>query len=92
MSAMQVHPWFKTGLPEGAGVMNTLILREDAMALPRQSAEELRILVKVGRCVCARARVCVGGGGCMRTCACMHVWVGEHQRCACALQAPPLTR
>ncbi|KIY95352.1 hypothetical protein MNEG_12611 [Monoraphidium neglectum] len=46
MSAIQVHPWFRTGLPEGAGVMNTLILRDDAAVIPRQSPDEIRLLVK----------------------------------------------
>jgi hypothetical protein len=46
MSQIQVHPWFKMGLPEGAGLMNTIILREDGANM-RQSPDHIRLLVKV---------------------------------------------
>ncbi|GBF97768.1 sulfur stress regulator [Raphidocelis subcapitata] len=46
MTAIQVHPWFKCGLPDGAGVMNTVILREEAGMVLRQSPSDLRALVQ----------------------------------------------
>ena len=48
MSAIQVHPWFKLGLPDGAGVMNSVILRAPPPpGAPRQAPDEIRALVRV---------------------------------------------
>jgi hypothetical protein len=62
MADIQAHPWFRDGLPEGAQVMNTLILRNEGQAQLRQAPEEIRWMVKVGRVALLHC-VAAGSGG-----------------------------
>lgn len=49
MSAIQQHPWFRNGLPEGASMMNTMILRSTDVPPGMQTEDEIRALVRVRR-------------------------------------------
>jgi len=65
------HPWFKQGLPEGATMMNDLILSEHHHTPGKQSPQELAALVKAAQTPCPNALAMrfnqsgdmAGGGG-----------------------------